>query len=162
MLTISAATMPAPSTPSGNLSAVTTTSTYAAFYGCANGTAPFWDGNLDAYVCNGGANYYYPGYYCLDGGYLSGTTCYVSTTTNEVKFSWVPSTTTDAMGMPLVPQVQVVESTSCTSSSWTALATVADSTDSYTVSSPSAAEYYAIRTLNGSTWTGPTTSCTQG
>ena len=149
MLTISAATMPAPSTPSGTLDSTSTTSTvYAKLEVC-----------YSQYVCT---------FTCPDGTSYTGSrnaliTCYYATTyTYYIVYSWTAPTTASASGATLAPEVQVVESTSCTGSSWTVLATVADSTGSYTVSSPSAAEYYAIRTFNGSTWTGPTTSCTQG
>jgi hypothetical protein len=100
-------------------------------------------------------------YSCPYGGYLSGTICYVTTstttTTNTVKFTWSETYT----GQFLVPNIQIVEATSCTSSSWTPIATATDSTGSYTVNSPSSSEYYAIRTVNHA-WIGPVTSCTQG
>ncbi|MHB1734445.1 MAG: hypothetical protein ACYCU8_13530, partial [Ferrimicrobium acidiphilum] len=122
----STAKMPTPGAATGTPTTTTTTSTYGAAYGCYNGTAPFWDGNLDAYVCNGGANYYYPGYYCPNGGGLSGTTCTLSTTTDALKFSWTTATSIDALGKQLAPQVQVVEASSCTPSSWTVVASVSD------------------------------------
>lgn len=101
-------------------------------------------------------------YDCPNGGSLSGITCYVTTTSTSstpstIKFTWSETYT----GPFLVPDIQVVEANSCTSTNWTPIATESDSSGSYTVNSPSSSEYYAIRTINNS-WIGPTTSCTQG
>ena len=160
----STATMPSPSAATGGVNSETTTRSYNAYYGCWNESAPFWDGNLDAYVCTPlDGHYQYPGYYCFGGGYLSGTTCIVSTSTNVVKFSWTTPTNVDATGSPLVSQVEVVEATSCTGSPWTVVTSIASSTGAYTVSSPSSTEYYAVRTLSRyKTWTSGVVACTQG
>ena len=182
---VKAATIPAPATASGSLGSVSSTvsSSYAAHSYTASSTdvgywypQPNWSTTGHYYICSvtgsPGDNtsapcqktVYYTAYDCPNGGTLSGTTCYTTTTTTTpaVKFAWTAPTATSTLGQPLAPNVQVVSSTSCTSTSWTTVATVADSTGSYTVSSPSSSDYYAIRTLVGSDWTGPITSCTQG
>lgn len=143
VLRVAAATIPAPSSASGYLGTTQVGSTYTA-----------------QSICPSGGSCYYTCY--LGGYYLSNGECIMYTTVPAVQFSWTTTTTTDASGSPLVPEVQVLEASSCTSTSWTTVATVADSTGSYTVNSPSSSDYYAIRTLAGSDWTGPITSCAQG
>jgi hypothetical protein len=100
-------------------------------------------------------------YSCPNGGTLSGSTCYVTTVTPYIKFAWATPTAYDANGQPLVTGVDVVEGSSCSTSSWTIVATASPSADSYTIDYPSTSEYYGIRTVNES-WLGPVTSCTQG
>jgi len=190
-LKAAAATMPAPTSASGALASAskTSTSTYSASsyqsqsgttttYGswelveCATTECGWTCSVTGAFTttsgspppppsspCETSSPTYSTAYDCPNGGTLSGTTCYVTTTTtaNTVQLSWSPTIT----GQFLVPKIQVVDATSCTSSTWTVLATESDITGSYTISSPSSTEYYGLRTLSGS-WTGPVTSCTQG
>jgi hypothetical protein len=143
---VKAATIPAPASASGVLGSIQVVEeTYTP----------------QTVVCPSGTICYVN---CYLGGVLlyNNTECVIYTTTPAVEFSWTEPTATSTLGQPLAPNVQVVSSTSCTSTNWTTIATVADSTGSYTVTSPSSSDYYAIRTLAGSDWTGPITSCTQG
>lgn len=176
--------MPAPASASGSLGSVSSTvsSSYAAHSYTASSTdvgywypQPNWSTTGHYYICSvtgsPGDNtsapcqktVYYTAYDCPNGGTLSGTTCYTTTTTTTpvVTLSWTATIATSVLGQPLAPNMQVLQATSCTSTRWTVLATVADSTGSYTVNNPSTSDYYAIRTVNGS-WTGPVVSCTQG
>jgi hypothetical protein len=93
-------------------------------------------------------------YYCPQGGSLVDTECFKNIGTSySVKFSWTASTS--------VPNVQVVKSSSCTSGSWSVIATVPDNDGSYTVEQVSSSEYYGVRPVNGSL-VGLVSACTQG
>ena len=134
-------------------------------YTCSLNDYTFWSSGYPSFPCETSTTVpvYSTAYDCPNGGTLSGTTCYTTTTTTipAVKFSWTATSVASVLGQSLAPNVQVVSSSSCTSTTWTTLTTVADSTGSYTVSNPSTSDYYAIRTANGS-WIGPVVSCTQG
>jgi len=170
-----ATVMPAPGSASGDAVNTTITSSYEATqdgYDCPPEQNFYYVGAI--FTSNGvkcaytdpsgeGATSYFPVIYeydCPNGGTLSGTTCY-TTTTPYLKFIWATPTAYDANGQPLVTGVDVVEGSSCSASSWTNVATVSPSADSYTIDNPSTSEYYGIRTVNES-WLGPVTSCTQG
>jgi len=174
--TISAATVPTPESASGVAGSTTTTSSYGATfngYDCPPISDMVYDGLL--YIGSVGLQCEYTWladgtgyndnpiyeYSCPDGGYLSGSNCIANTTTPDLKFTWATPTAYDTNGQPLVTGVDVVEGSSCSASSWTNVATVSPSADSYTVDNPSTSEYYGIRTVNES-WSGPVTSCTQG
>jgi hypothetical protein len=181
---VSAATMPAPSSASGGLASSSSTSSYAAsssstttvVYGTwtsegsstvGSTTTYYWQCSVGPYVgtstdnppsassCS--ADSTTTSYSCPNGGTLSGTSCDTTVTTYTVDFAWNET----SVGPSLIPDMQVVSASSCTSASWTTVATVTDSTGSYTVNSPSSSDYYGIRSVNGS-WLGPVTSCTQG
>jgi len=171
-----AAVMPAPGSASGVTGSTTSTSSYGATfngYYCSPIPDMVYDGLL--YIGSVGLQCEYTWladgtgyndnpiyeYSCPDGGYLSGSNCIANTTTPDLKFTWATPTAYDTNGQPLVTGVDVVEGSSCSASSWTNVATVSPSADSYTVDNPSTSEYYGIRTVNES-WLGPVTSCTQG
>ena len=174
---VGAATVPTPGSASGVTGSTTTTSSYAATfdgYYCPTMSGYTYHGLV--YVGGVGeqcwytwnfdnTNYYDTPVYeysCPSGGSLSGSTCYTTTTTPYLKFTWTTPTAYDTSGQPYVTGVDVVEGSSCSTSSWTNVATVSPSADSYTIDNPSTSEYYGLQTTGLGGWTSTVSGCTLG
>jgi hypothetical protein len=177
--TISAATVPTPGSASWNAVSTTTSSSYPATYDGYH-CPPVSGYTFDRVDFNNGfgeqcvytttnqyaPTYYYypinPEYSCPDGGSLSGSTCITETTTPDIRFTWTTPTAYDASGQDFVTGVDVVEGSSCSTSSWTVVATESPSVDSYTVDNPSTSEYYGLQTKGLGGWTSTVSGCTLG
>jgi len=174
--TVSAATVPTPKSASGVAGSTTTSSSYGATYdGYYCPPLVPWKFST-VYDINGSIICDYTNlnnpdnhlewpsvseYSCPSGGTLSGTDC-ITTTTPDIKFTWATPTAYDASGQDFVTGVDVVEGSSCSTSSWKVVATVSPSTDSYTVDNPSTSEYYGLQTKGLGGWTSTVSGCTLG
>jgi len=168
--TVSTATVPTPGSASVVAGSTTTSSSYPAMTFCPNESGAYYNGT--AYI-NGVAQCQYTSYsgnvfyknmiYSCPGSDLTFVqTCYTTTTTPDIKFTWATPTAYDASGQDFVTGVDVVEGSSCSASSWKVVATVSPSTDSYTVDNPSTSEYYGLQTKGLGGWTSTVSGCTLG